>query len=83
VIKEERPRGQVEEAVDEGRSLLDLIPDHVDPLRVVEIDGYDLCPCGGTHVDRLSEIGTITITNRISKGKDVERIEFELESPDS
>lgn len=80
VTKEERPRAQVEEAVDEGRSLLDLIPDHVDPLRVVEIEGYDLCPCGGTHVDRLGEIGTITITDRISKGKDVERIEFELES---
>lgn len=79
VTKEERPRAQVEANVDEGRSLLDLIPDHVDPLRVVEIEGYDLCPCGGTHVDRLGEIGRITITNRISKGKDVVRIEFELE----
>lgn len=78
VVKEERPRSEVEEAVDEGRSLLDLIPDHVDPLRVVEIERYDLCPCGGTHVDRLGEIGTISITNRISKGKDVERVEFEL-----
>jgi len=37
-----------------------------------------MCPCGGTHVDRLGEIGGIDIINRVSKGADVERIEFEL-----
>lgn len=78
VTKEERPRPEVEEQTDEGRSLLHLIPDHVDPLRVVEIEDYDLCPCGGTHVDRLGEIGRIEITDRTSKGKDTERIEFVL-----
>jgi len=78
VTKEERPRPQVEAETDEGRSLLHLIPDHVDPLRVVEIEGYDLCPCGGTHVDRLGEIGRIEITDRTSKGADTERIEFVL-----
>ncbi|MFB6300639.1 MAG: alanyl-tRNA editing protein [Halobacteriales archaeon] len=80
VIKEQRPRDRVEAEVDEGRALLDLIPDHVDPLRVVEIDGYDMCPCGGTHVDQLSEIGHIDIINRESKGKDTVRIEFELQA---
>lgn len=80
VTKAERPRAEVETKVDEGRALLDLIPDHVDPLRVVEINGFDLCPCGGTHVDRLSEIGTLEIVNRTSKGADVERLEFVLQS---
>ncbi|MDY6817263.1 MAG: alanyl-tRNA editing protein [Halobacteriales archaeon] len=80
VIKEERPRDRVEAEVDEGRALLDLIPDHVDPLRVVEIDGYDMCPCGGTHVDQIGDIGRIDITNRESKGKDTVRIEFELQT---
>lgn len=80
VTKEERPRAEVEAVVDEGRALLDLIPENVDPLRVVEIDGFDICPCGGTHVDRLGEIGRITITNRVSKGKDTERLEFELDN---
>lgn len=79
VIKENRPRDEVEAEVDEGRALLDLIPKSVDPLRVVEIAGYDMCPCGGTHVDRLREIGRIRITNRTSKGEDTERIEFVLE----
>jgi len=78
VTKEDRPRPEVEEQTDEGRSLLHLIPDHVDPLRVVEIEDYDLCPCGGTHVDHLAEVGRIEITGRTSKGKDTERIEFVL-----
>jgi misacylated tRNA(Ala) deacylase len=79
VEKGERPRGAVEDAVPEGRTQLDLIPDHVDPLRVVAIDDFDLCPCGGTHVDRLGEVGRVRITNRVSKGEDVDRIEYELE----
>ena len=78
VTKENRPRDEVERDVDEGRALLNLIPDFVDPLRVVEIEGFDMCPCGGTHVDSLAEIGTIESIDRTSKGADVERIEFHL-----
>lgn len=78
VTKQHRDRDRVEAEVDEGRALLDLIPPSVDPLRVVEIEDFDMCPCGGTHVDTLGEIGGIEITNRISKGADVIRIEFEL-----
>ena len=79
VTKAERPRDEVEERVDEGRSLLGLIPDHVDPLRVVEIGSFDYCPCGGTHVDSLGEIGRVRVTDRTSKGENTERIEFVLE----
>jgi len=78
VTKANRPRDVVEDRVDEGRALLDLIPDHVDPLRVVEIDEFDTCPCGGTHVDRLGTIGRVEITDRTSKGAEVDRVEFEL-----
>lgn len=81
VTKANRPRDGVEERVDEGRALLDLIPDHVDPLRVVEIEDFDMCPCGGTHVEHLGEIGGIDIVNSTSKGSEVERIEFELVEP--
>lgn len=79
VEKKEMPRAQAEEKTPEGRGLLDLIPDHVDPLRMVAIGDFDLCPCGGTHVDRLDEVSHIRITGRTSKGADVDRIEFELE----
>jgi misacylated tRNA(Ala) deacylase len=78
VRKTQMARAEAEERTPEGRGLLDLIPDHVDPLRMVEIGDFDLCPCGGTHVDRLSEVGQIRITGRTSKGADVDRIEFEL-----
>ncbi len=79
VEKMEMDRAEAEEQTPEGRGLLDLIPDHVDPLRMVKIGELDLCPCGGTHVDRTRDIGRVRITNRTSKGADVDRIEFELE----
>jgi misacylated tRNA(Ala) deacylase len=77
--KRMRDRELVEEEVQEGRTNLDLIPSSVDPLRVVEIGDIDMCPCGGTHVDSTGEIGGINIVNRVSKGSNVERLEFELE----
>ncbi len=80
VSKTEMARAEAEEKTPEGRGLLDLIPDFVDPLRMVGIGNFDLCPCGGTHVDHLSEVGHVRITNRTSKGADVDRIEFELEA---
>ncbi|MXV64245.1 alanyl-tRNA editing protein [Natronorubrum sp. JWXQ-INN-674] len=79
VVKENRPRDVVEAEVDEGRALLNLIPDSVDPLRVVEIEDFDMCPCGGTHVSRLGDIGRVSIVDHTSKGEDVDRIAFELE----
>ncbi len=78
VERMEMARDEAEAQTPDGRGLLPLIPDHVDPLRMVKIGNLDLCPCGGTHVDRLGEIGRVRITNRTSKGADVDRIEFEL-----
>jgi misacylated tRNA(Ala) deacylase len=37
-----------------------------------------MCPCGGTHVDSLDEIGRVEVIEDTSKGADVHRIEFEL-----
>jgi len=80
VEKKYMDREGVEEKIDEGRINLDIIPDHIDPLRVIVIGGEDICPCGGTHVDNLEEIGEIEITNRKSAGSNAERIRFELKS---
>lgn len=79
VIKKEMSRERLEVEVEEGRSNMDLIPDHIDPLRVVIIGDEDICPCGGTHVDSLKEIGRIDIVDRTKKGADTERLEFVLE----
>ncbi|MFB6190521.1 MAG: alanyl-tRNA editing protein [Candidatus Nanohaloarchaea archaeon] len=79
VEKKNMSRERLEAEVEEGRSNMDLIPDHIDPLRVVIIRDEDICPCGGTHVDSLDEIGQIDIVERTTKGANVERIEFVLQ----
>jgi misacylated tRNA(Ala) deacylase len=38
-------------------------------VRLVEIAGYDLQPCGGTHVRNTSEIGDVRVTQIEKKGK--------------
>ena len=37
-------------------------------VRLVEIEGLDLQPCGGTHVRRTSQIGRVTVTKIEKKG---------------
>ncbi len=38
-------------------------------IRLIEIVGYDLQPCGGTHVQTTSEIGDVRVTQIEKKGK--------------
>jgi misacylated tRNA(Ala) deacylase len=38
-------------------------------VRLLNIEGVDLQPCGGTHVARTGEIGTIEVTKIENKGK--------------
>lgn len=33
------------------------------PIRIIEIEGYDWSPCGGTHVRNIGELGLIKIKN--------------------
>jgi misacylated tRNA(Ala) deacylase len=43
-------------------------------VRLLEIEGVDLQPCGGTHVARTGEIGPIAVGKIESKGKQNRRI---------
>jgi misacylated tRNA(Ala) deacylase len=43
-------------------------------IRLVEIEGLDLQPCGGTHVRNTREIGPVVVTNIEKKGKQNRRI---------
>jgi misacylated tRNA(Ala) deacylase len=43
-------------------------------VRLVEIAGYDLQPCGGTHVARTGEIGRVAVTQIEKKGKQNRRV---------
>jgi misacylated tRNA(Ala) deacylase len=47
-------------------------------VRLVEIEGIDLQPCGGTHVRRTGEIGSVVITDIEKKGKQNRRVRLSL-----
>lgn len=47
-------------------------------VRLVEIVGLDLQPCGGTHVRRTSEIGAVRVTQIEKKGKQNRRVRIAL-----
>src|SRR5277367_299674 len=50
-------------------------------VRLVEIEGLDLQPCGGTHVARTSEIGQASVTGIEKKGKINRRVRISLGAP--
>jgi alanyl-tRNA synthetase len=45
------------------------------PIRIVEVEGFDSSPCGGTHCRRTGEVGLIKITKIERRGEDT-RVEF-------
>ncbi|MGP0089321.1 MAG: alanyl-tRNA editing protein [Xanthobacteraceae bacterium] len=47
-------------------------------IRLVEIAGLDLQPCGGTHVRRTGEIGAVRVTQIEKKGKQNRRVRIAL-----
>ena len=47
-------------------------------VRLVEIAGLDLQPCGGTHVRNLAEIGAVSVTAIEKKGKQNRRVRIAL-----
>lgn len=70
-----------EEAVDRPdliRTRESLVPDEIESVRVVEIEGIDAQADGGTHVASTGEVGEIRITSHKSKGRDNKRVEFTL-----
>jgi len=70
-------RTELEKNIDAQRANLDLLPKSVQDLRVVVVQDFDTCPCAGTHVRSLAEIGKIKITKRENKGKDRDRVTYE------
>jgi alanyl-tRNA synthetase len=50
-------------------------PSREGDLRVIEIEGFDLTPCGGTHAFRTGEVGMIAVRHW-ERAKGLTRIEF-------
>jgi misacylated tRNA(Ala) deacylase len=50
-------------------------------VRLVEIAGLDLQPCGGTHVRATGEVGAVVITQIEKKGKLNRRVRVRFDAP--
>ncbi len=60
------------------RTQINLVPERVETVRIVEIEGLDTQADGGTHVANTREVGEIEITAHKSKGRQNKRVEFVL-----
>jgi misacylated tRNA(Ala) deacylase len=60
------------------RTKVNLIPESVEQIRVVNIEGIDQQADGGTHVANTSEVGRVRIVGSENKGKGNKRIEIAL-----
>ena len=74
----ELPREEALENPDLIRTQVNLVPERVRTIRIVEIEGLDTQADGGTHVANTGEVGTLEIMNHKSKGRQNKRIEFVL-----
>jgi misacylated tRNA(Ala) deacylase len=73
------PRAEALADPDLIRTKVSLIPEHIDPIRVVEIQGADRQADGGTHVAGTAEVGRVRVVKTESKGKGNKRMRIELD----
>jgi misacylated tRNA(Ala) deacylase len=73
------PREEAFQIPDLIRTKINLLPEHIKQVRVVEIDGLDLQADGGTHVANTEEVGRLRIVDYKSKGRINKRLVVGLE----
>jgi misacylated tRNA(Ala) deacylase len=74
------PRDEAFQIPDLIRTKINLLPEGIQQVRVVEIVGLDLQADGGTHVGNTSEVGRMRVVDYKSKGKINKRIYIEVEN---
>jgi misacylated tRNA(Ala) deacylase len=74
----ELPREEALKNPDLIRTQVNLVPERVKTVRIVEIEGIDTQADGGTHVANTREVGALEITGHKSKGRHNKRVEFVL-----
>ncbi|HEX8098715.1 MAG TPA: alanyl-tRNA editing protein [Actinomycetota bacterium] len=72
------PRSEALADPDLIRTKVSLIPETVDPIRVIDIEGIDRQADGGTHVRSTSEVGRVQVVKTESKGKAFKRMRIAL-----
>ena len=73
------PREEAFQIPDLIRTKINLLPESIQEVRVVEIEGLDLQADGGTHVANTREVGRIRVTGHESKGRINKRLRIEIE----
>lgn len=73
------PREEAFQIPDLIRTKINLLPEGILQVRMVEIVGLDLQADGGTHVSNTSEVGKIKVVDYKSKGAINKRIYIEVE----
>jgi misacylated tRNA(Ala) deacylase len=73
------PRGTAVLDEDLIRTKVNLIPESVPEIRVVDIVGLDRQADGGTHVRSTGEVGRVVIVKTESKGKAFKRVRLRVE----
>ena len=68
------PRQEAFRIPDLIRTKINLLPEGISCVRVVEIEGLDLQADGGTHVATTREVGRIAVTGHESKGRGNKRL---------
>jgi misacylated tRNA(Ala) deacylase len=72
------PRETAVEDEDLIRTKVNMIPESVKEIRVVDIVGLDKQADGGTHVQTTAEVGRVRVLKTESKGKGNKRIRIEI-----
>jgi misacylated tRNA(Ala) deacylase len=73
------PREEAFQIPDLIRTKINLLPEGITKVRIVELEGLDLQADGGTHVANTSQVGRIKIVDYKSKGRINKRLMIELE----
>jgi len=72
------PREEAFRIPDLIRTKINLLPESIREVRVVEIEGLDMQADGGTHVANTNEVGTIHVVGHESKGRINKRLRIAL-----
>lgn len=73
------PREKAFQIPDLIRTKINLLPEGIKEVRVVEIEGLDMQADGGTHVANTKEVGYIRVVGHESKGRINKRLRIALE----
>jgi misacylated tRNA(Ala) deacylase len=63
------------------RTKVNLLPESVDPIRIIDIEGIDRQADGGTHVRSTDEVGAVRVVKTENKGKTFKRMRIAVGEP--